>query len=290
MTTPAGSGLWDFNPAGYPTGAVTFTGTILFPAGIDPATTQTAMMVLGPSGGQINVPPLAAGQPGPPPEFRNVTVNPVPFGQALPSPSAQLISVSPGGPGVPSIYDLILYINEGPQGTPGQSGTINGASDVPTTAPPNGGTLMWDEATNAWNWVTSGMPGGISGTGGTTASSNQTTRTLQTIACGPYDYDVFPSVSGQCIISGTPNVSVNLTATLGSAGGTVVATGWGIGGQSQFAVSLVPDFLNYTNAVIKKGQTATIYINATQTDSSGNSWSTAEATCNFNVQPIWSIM
>lgn len=285
---PAGTGTWDFNPVGYGQGAVTFTGTVLFPGGINPGTTQTASMVFGPLGAVINIPPLASGEPGPSSLFRYFKPIAVPYGQALPEPAGQPVLVSKGGPGVPAVYDLVMYYNAAQPGEQGPSGSIVGSSDVQSGTPPNGVTLLWDELTDTWNYVSAWITDVITGKPTTSPSATTTSRTLDQVPYGPYDYATLPQPFGQCVISGTQNTTVTISANVGSADGPQVGVGYGYGGAGPVQISMSPWCPNPTAATVAAEQTTTIFYTATQTTATLDPWGTVDSqtTITVNATPV----
>ncbi|UVO12805.1 hypothetical protein NM962_01150 [Mycobacterium sp. SVM_VP21] len=285
MTSPPEmTGVWDWAPAGYPAGAATFTGTILFPAGIEPGVTKTAVCVFGPGGGVVNMPGLAEGKPGPSPMFRKLDVIPIPYGQTPPSPQGQFSLVSPGGPGIPAVYDVVIYLNEGQPGAAGPGNNITDAPDVNGVPQANGWTLAWNEATNVFDYVPQLITDIFTGQPISTPASAQASRTLAEIAVPAAAFDYYPQPHGQCVISGTQNTLITLTANLNSPTGPQVGVGWAIGGQAQVAITLIPELPTpSTPARVKAGQTATIYFVATQSNPTNDTWSTVASQTSFTV-------
>ncbi|MBO0885153.1 MAG: hypothetical protein J2P17_33445, partial [Mycobacterium sp.] len=140
-------GVWDWNPEGYPAGAVLYYGPVLWPAGIDPGSTQTAVMVLGPGGAQVTgMPALAAGPPG---QSVQLTVGTVSTLAAGDDATFALDETSPGGSGVASAYTVNVGIPEGPAGEAGVF-SIAGAEDLAGTLT-NLVTLVYNSATSKFN-------------------------------------------------------------------------------------------------------------------------------------------
>ncbi|KLO31580.1 hypothetical protein ABW16_01715 [Mycolicibacter heraklionensis] len=287
MTAPEMSGVWDFSPVGYPAGAVMYRGDVLFPAGIEPGTTQTAVCVFGPGGALINIPPLAEGRPGPSPQFRKLDVIPVPYGQPLPDPAGQFIPVSPGGPGIPAVYDVVIYMNQGQPGDPGPGNDLTSAPDVNGTPTADGWTLAWNEATNMFDYVPQLITDIFTGQPISTPASSQASRTLTELALPARPYAWYPQPHGQCVVSGTQNTLITLTANLNSPTGPQVGVGWAIGGQAQIAINLTPQLpIPATPAKVAANETATIFFVATQSNPTNDTWSTAASQTAFTCNQI----
>ncbi|GFG74684.1 DUF2460 domain-containing protein [Mycobacterium botniense] len=221
-------GQWNWNPEGYPAGSVLYYGPVLWPAGIDPGSTKTAVMVFGPGGAQANgIPPLAAGQPGPPPQLAIGNVNTLAAGS---SATADLRETAPGGPGIPSAYVLDLGL---PQGSPGTVGSflIASAEDLVGTLV-NGATLLFNSATGKFNpaplpflfaYNVTGIP--------TTGTSGGQVRTLSSLTIPAQTQPYLPLVFASVEVAGTVNTKVDLVARLGGApntqGGAEIGRGFG---------------------------------------------------------------
>ncbi|TDH48484.1 hypothetical protein E2F47_23490 [Mycobacterium eburneum] len=261
--------------------------TITLNNAFDPST-GIATLTITPSGGLGTLPGLLEGQPGLPPILRNITLNQVPSGTALPANPAQWTLVSPGGPGVAAIYDLTLYLNEGAQGPSGAAGPLTGLSDVVGTVE-HAATVIWNDAEGAFNFV-SALVSQLLSAAASSTSGNSYSRTLATATVPAQNNPWIPLPFGQAIISGTANTTVNLTANLNSTTGPVVGVGYGVAGAG------VPTFLlpnvagdagNTANVTVAAGQAATIYLVATQiNNSTTDSWTTSQSTTSFSVQTL----
>ncbi|TDH48898.1 hypothetical protein E2F47_22290 [Mycobacterium eburneum] len=275
-------GAWYPNPEGYPEGAMAYVGPVVWPNGIDVGTTKTAMMVFGPAGATGNFPVMSPGLPGLPPVLRNLTVNPVPYGTALPDPPGSFKVVSPGGPGIAAVYDMVIYINEGPAGAAGQSTNLTSAPDITGTLA-NGVTLLWNEAQGVFNYVAAQVTSLLT-TGSFTSQSSSGQETVQLYTCGvsAQANNALLVPYGSVVMQGTANTAFEISANVGSTTGTQIGVGWGVGGTSQVSVPIFPSSV-YTLPV---GHTAEVYFTATQTANTLDAWSSVAANTNFGVQVI----
>ncbi|ORV92810.1 hypothetical protein AWC11_07350 [Mycobacterium interjectum] len=280
-----GPAVWLFNPLGYPAGAVMFIGPVLFPAGLDPANTQTAMMVLGPGGGQVQVPAVFDGQPGPSPKLRNINYTPVPYGEALPTPAAQFVQVIPGGPGVAAVYDLNIAVQQGEPGTAG-SFQIADAEDF-EGALVNLYTIAWNATAGKFN--PQALPFcafyNVTGIASTSTAAGQV-RSLTEITIPPQPNPYVPVVIGASAeIAGTVNTQVDLVVREGGAvntqTGVEVGRGFGRLGvtfdvpsiDSTFGGGLLTDGFGQ----IAAGTSATFYLNCEDQQATSDEYSTGRA-------------
>ncbi|PQM45211.1 hypothetical protein C1Y40_04637 [Mycobacterium talmoniae] len=275
-----GPAVWLQNPLGYAPGAMMFIGPVLFPAGLDPNTTQTAVVVLGPGGGQFNLPPLAAGESGPSAQFRKVNLTQVPYGNDLPNPPASVTPVVPGGPGVAAVYDLNLALNSGPPGDIG-SFLLSQAEDL-VGGLEGGFTLIWNAVTNAFNPAPLPVTEWLNVTPiAATGNSAGQVRTLASLTVAAKTYAWVPIVLAQCEVSGTANTQVDLVARLGGSAntqtGTEVGRGFGQLGTSPAPPTIGPSFtalLSGGAGQVAANTGATIYLNCEQQQSTQDQYST----------------
>lgn len=264
--------------------------TITISNAFDPST-GVCTITITPAGGLGTIPGLVAGQPGLPPQFRNITLNQVPSGQNLPDQAAVWSLVSPGGPGVASVYDLTLYLNEGAEGPAATPGPLTGLSDV-SGSPPDLGTVIWNDVTGAFNFVAQ-LVSSLFTPAASSTSGNAFTRTLATATVPAQSNPWIPIPWGQTIINGTSNTTVNLTANLGSTTGPVVGQGFGVAAAAAQGVPtyLIPSIpggsAGLTAATVPAGQAATIYLVGTQVNqASTDPWATDENTTTFSVNTM----
>jgi hypothetical protein len=269
--------------------------TVTFNGGFDPST-GTAAITVTPTGNNASqlvatLPGLVNGQPGQPAQFRNVNLTQIAYGTSLPSPAATVSTVSPGGAGVPALYDLNLNLNSGAPGVNGTSGTLGGASDLSGT-PNVGYSLTCNQTSPSTTFNYAAMPFCVVGVPATTnsTSGNGVTRTLCTVGFAALPYPWYPWVSGSCVVSGTANTRVDLYASLASATGQIVAyndgfTGdTGVAGSRNLTVNL-PTTLSL--AKIAANTTATVYFVAQQQNLGvTDNWTTAAATTRFTVAAL----
>jgi hypothetical protein len=248
-----------------------------------------AVIIITPSGGLGTLPALLQGQPGLPPVFRNVNMTQVPYGTALPNPNATWTEISPGGPGVAAVYDLNLSLSEGSPGSPG-SYSIAGSTDLGGSQT-NNWTLLWNTTTNQFEYAplyigATYWPSSITSTSGFTAQN--TPRTLTSISVPALPFAWTPTVVGQCLITGTANTQIQLTANLGSASGQQVGIGLGVIGQASQAIILqggIPPGSASGYGQVAKNSSATIVLSATQVANTTDSWSTSNLTSYFQLSP-----
>lgn len=251
--------------------------------------TGAAVIIITPANGLGTLPALLEGQPGLPPTIRNINVTQVPYGTALPSPNGTATLIYPGGPGVASVYDINLSLN---QGEPGASGSysIAGSTDLSGTAT-NNYTLVWNALENQFEYQplyigATYWPSTISSTSGFTAQN--TPRTLTSISVPALPFAWTPVVSGTCLITGTVNTQIELSANLGSTSGQQVAIGLGVTGQPSQAISLtggIPAGSAAGYGQVAANSSATIVLSATQVANTTDSWSTNNLTTYFQLTP-----
>lgn len=259
---------------------------ITFDNSFDP-TTGVATITITPKGGLSTLPALAEGPPGLPPQFRNITVNQVPYGQPLPTARWDLIY--PGGPGIPSVYDLELYLHQGEQGPSSGPTNVSDAPDV-DGQPQNFFTLIWNDAQGAFNYVAQ-LVSSIFTPGPYSSSGNAFTRTLAKATVPAQQNSWVPIPYGQTVVSGTQNTVVNLFAHLNSTDGPVVGIGYGAAATNPIPTFLLPSIpggqTGLQAATVPAGQAATIYLVATQINTaSTDPWTTDESTTHFTVQTM----
>lgn len=274
----------------------TWTGTVTVTNGTD-LSTGVAVLVLTPQGGVGNLPVLADGPPGLPPVLRNVTVNQIPYGQTIPAPS--WTQVSPGGPGVASVYDLTMSVQAGQQGPTGTM-TIGSATDLTGTA-----TVGYTPIVSSLNGTTptfkyAGQLCGdsVNATTFTAASGNAPNQVLATVNIAAQPFDWRPNVSGQAIPSGTANTHVDLICRLNNqTSGDQVGYGSGITGAGSGTIPAYPVSLNrgFGGAIgtgsygrVSKGNSATLYFMTNQTAATVDAYTcpTAGAYFTVKVDPI----
>lgn len=297
MTTP--QGVWDFNPAGYGAGAVMYTGPMLFPAGIDPGTTQTAVIVLGPAGGVIEIPPLAEGQPGQSPQLTMGPVSTLPAGS---SATATLEQTSPGAAGVASQYTLSFGLPQGATG-PAFATQLISASDL-TGTPSAGYTMAYvpQNGSTPAQFAYAAMPfaavytvTGIQATGATAGNI----RTLTQLSVPAQALSWVPIVFSNVVVTGTVNTAVGVVARLGGAAGSSsgVQVGYArpvpgaVVGANPWPMQVIPDFgtnaLPGGQATVPKDTAVVLNLNCEQVAATTDQYSTAAgASFTVGVLPV----
>lgn len=265
--------------------------TLTIDNAFDP-TVGAATITITPSGGLGTLPPLLQGLPGMPPTFRNVNFTQVPYGTALPNPAATWTLVSPGGPGEGSVYDLNLWLNAGPPGSPGAYQIAN-SQDLSGTAN-NNWTLIWNALTNEFNYQPQYLgkvywPSSINSTSGYTAQG--TPRVLCQISVPALPFAWYPVVTGQTVVTGTVNTQIELSANLGSTTGNQVGVGYGVvqlPNQTVALASSIPAGATGTYGQVAANSAATVVFSATQVATTTDAWSTVASTTSFNlmVNPV----
>lgn len=293
MTGPA---VWDFSPAGYPAGAVMFTGPVLFPGGLDPSGTKTAMIVLGPGGGQITVPPLAQGESGLP------ALLTFPPPTTLAAGSAATIDVdqtAQGGPGVAAAYTIQLGIPTGQAG-PAFATEIISASDL-TGTPAAGYTIVFVPAqgntpaqfayaaqpySSVFNAIN--IPDTPDTAGGN--------RTLDQISIPAQPFIWTPDIKSTSTMTGTVNTQPALVARLNNGGsgpfsGTQVGFGQGALGDEVQSVTAIKAYDvamsgDSGGGAIAANVGVTIYLNAEEQADTTDQYATSDTTFTVDVQPL----
>lgn len=248
-----------------------------------------AVIIITPQGGLGTLPALLQGEPGLPPVLRNINVTQLPAGTALPSPNGTFTLISPGGPGVASVYDVNYSVNQGAAGESG-SYSIAGSTDLSGTAT-NNYTLVWNALTDQFEYQplyigATYWPSTINSTSGFTAQGTPRTLTQISIPALPFAYT--PVVVGQTVVTGTVNTVVKLSANLGSTTGQQVGVGYGVAGQANQTVVLqqgIPAGSATGYGQVSANSSATIVLSATQTANTTDSWATSNLTTSFMATP-----
>lgn len=263
---------------------VEFTDVTVTVSNFDP-TTGACVLIITAAGGFGTIPVALAGAPGPPPNI-TVSMTQVPYGTALPSVNPVQTLVDPGGPGVPSTWNLNFYVNAGEPGTVGSfllqlAEDILGAGEavvgeILSVAGVGSGTdpLTFgfvSQLVSGVYWPTT-LPG--------TTSSGGPDRTLSSVSIPPQNFQWFPLVFGQSIIiGGDGTAAVNLVARLNGTGGDIVATGVGVAAQTTPVVFVpgppVGSALGY--GAVPSGEAATVYMRTEQQGGTSADYTTAAA-------------
>ena len=263
---------------------IVWTGQVNFTDSSDVATTGVATLTLTPDIGVSNLPVLATGPTGPPPVLKNVFVNQIAYGTALPASSFAASSS-----GVAGEYDLTLYVNSGAQGATGTT-TISAASDVQGT-PTTGYGLVYNTALGKWV-VSATLAGDIYSTTtfSTVAASVAAQATIGTITVPAQPFDWRPDVDGYCTASGGASAKVELACLVNDAyTGDRVGYGPGVTGnaspitlQRAFGAAIGTG----TYGRVLAGSAATFYLVAKQVNSlvSGETWTVQGSSANFTVR------
>jgi hypothetical protein len=268
-------GVWTWNPEGYPEGSVLYYGPILFPAGINPNTTQTAVCVFGPAGGRANFPPLQQGPPGLPPQFTYGGTTTLAPGAAA---YVDQVMVSPGGNGVAPVYENFYGIPKGDPGTPAANTLISPRPSDLENAPAAGQMIGYDAVANKAQWqpipflFIANIPSASIATTGTGAGQ---IRTLSYMTMPAQTLPYIPLVFADTVTTGTINTQIDLVARLGGAPNTNTGIQIGRGrgqigavtGTNPWVVDMIPNFANALSGgteTVSVGATPTIYLNAEQ--------------------------
>jgi hypothetical protein len=277
------------------TGSVTWTGSVTF-SDTGYANTGVATMTLTPTGGTSTLPALVNGTPGLPPVIDSVTVIQVAYGTTAPAPVWTL--VSPGGAGTASHYTLTVYVNSGQQGATGPSTNISTAPDVeggPVGSGTDGYTLYYVNADAKWKISAPKVPAGpyicLNSAFTAVTSSSATSATIATIGTPALPYAWRPIVSAAFLAGGTINTHIDGAVYLGSSTGQQVGYGMGGSGTSLFPVRIGSAFGasisgSSTYGQVAAGASATFFLQALQTASTTDSWSTQNTNGHFTILAV----
>lgn len=284
-------GVWTFNPEGYGEGAALYNGPTLFPAGINPSQTQTAVAVFGPGGAVVNIPPVFDGLPGESPQLTKGTATTVGPGEPA---DFTLTQTAPGGPGEASVYRVDMDI---PQGLTGADAANTLISPQPTDligTPQAHYMIGYSAGTNEAQWQPVPIVAWYNITNiPTTGTTGGQVRTLATLSItGGFPIAVTPFAFARSVITGTANTQVDVVARLGGAinqtNGLQIARGGGppgsVIGTNPWSVHAIPEYAglltsNYAQVGANTG--ITIYLNCEQQASTADKYSTG--TTSFTV-------
>jgi len=219
--------------------------------------------VAAPTGGVLNYPVLAQGDPGETPEIDN-TVNYTPLAWDDPTEdSASFTETSP------NVYQLNLALHQGEPGTDGD--TVLNPADFAGAAP--GKVIVLNSDASAFVLQTQKIGDRFFPTSYNSTPSGNAAYTLCQVGLGPFDFDWRPECHGSCRITGTgADVRVDLLARLGTTGistpetsGNIVGRGLGGSGVGPVPTTLIPALPIGSVATydrVLSGNTATIYFRA----------------------------
>jgi hypothetical protein len=272
-------------------GSITWQGTVTFSASSDPFATGVATLTLTPSGGVSNLPALVNGDPGLPPTFRNVTVHQVAYGTTPPASTSTL--VSPGGPGVASVYDLDLYVNSGQQGAAGTNAAVLAASDVVVTGIADGWTLVYNASTSK---LVAQQPKRVIGpfisSSITAYNGNAASTTVASIGVPAQPWAWRPRVHAHFYVTGTANTHIDALVRLNDpSAGDIVGMALGLTGAVSDRLIVGQHFGaavsgTSTYGQVAAGASATLYLLASQTASTSDNWQTLATNGQFVVEVI----
>lgn len=281
-------GEWTFGPAGgLAAGAALFNGPLLFPAGINPGETQTAVVVIGPGGAQATVPAVFDGPAGLPPVLSTGTIDTLTPGS---SATVAYTLTSPGGAGVASAYTVDYGIPSGMDGTSAANTLISPAPSDLEGTPLDTTIIGYSSADTKAKWIPIPIFAvyNISTTISTTGTSAGDVRSLTSITIPSQTRPYIPIVMADCVITGTVNTRVDLVARIGGSANTTdgvqVARGRGpsgtILGTNAWTNQIVPNFASVTtsdgSASITSGSKQ-IWLNCEQQASTSDQYSTGLA-------------
>jgi hypothetical protein len=281
--------------------SVDFCGNVHWPAGTNLAS-GVGVCIFGPGGGQANFGVIADGAPGLPPVIQFVTEQ-VAYGTALPSVNPATVLVSPGGPGVASVYNVTSYVNAGAPGATGPNSVL-AATDVAGT-PATGQGLIYRPTGGSGGvpaavWETPKVGGwyslsGISGTASTTSAN----RLLDSITIPAQAWPSVFEVFARCLVVGAVDTRVDLVARLGDqASGDQLCYCEGQTGTTPPTLVANPDFgvsmpgsstagyYSIGHAVVPAGTSGIVYLRAENQTASSNPWSTGAASLSVKVTPV----
>lgn len=284
MTYPVGE--WTFNPEGYPPGSALFYGPVLFPAGIDPETTQTVTCVFGPAGGRVNVPPVFDGQPGQPPMLTVGTVDTISVGGDA---TFTLTQTSPGGSGTSSAYTVDVGIPVGATGAAAANTLISPQPSDLEGTPTAKQMIGYDAGTSKAQWqnIPFSFAYNVTGIAATGAGAGPT-RSLTSITIPGQATAYIPLFFTKAVITGTANTQVDVVVRMGgtinTTSGSQVARGWGpigaVTGTNPWPVTATPDFTSLITGGygrVAASTAETFYLNCEQQASTTDLYSTGIA-------------
>jgi hypothetical protein len=249
---------------------------VVFTDSSDVGTTGVATLTLTPSIGVTNLPALVQGDPGLPPTLRNITVNQVAAGTTPPASTWTL--VTPGSPGVASVYDLTLYVNQGADGISG-SFTFSSATDLKD--PLNDKYIpVYSSADGFWHNTPQRIVGIYEPSSFQNYAGNDAQATLAAFTIPKLPFDWRPVIlGGFACPAGTANTHIDLTVNLTSTTGDQFGYGPGTTGlnvppvpvQTVYGDSITAGTGAY--AKVSAGSAANILFVARQTANTTDAWS-----------------
>ena len=283
-----------------PDGTVTATVSVLFTGAVDALNTGTATLTITPEGGISTLSALLDGDPGQPANIRNVTVTMI---APNATGSGTATQVSPGGPGVPSVYDLALSIPSGAKGDPGPPGSVLGSGDI-NNAPADGQVLSYSSSLSKGLWIPNNpvtpmfvVPGtSYSSIAGTTGTASGVLVSL-TIPAQSFRYR--PRVEGGCVVTSAAGTRIDTEVRMGAstlsaaaiaASGTLIGRGRGLDSATAFHINTHPYFGvamapsdASPPAVVAPGAAQTIVFSAVRQTGTA-AWSTSQTLAELRVQ------
>lgn len=266
-----------------------WTGDVRIPKTFD-ASTQAAVIMLGPTGGIAEIPALVQGDPGLPPEFGDVLTVELAHDDPTPA-SVTFTEVVPGSATVRPVYDVEIALHRGEPGDAVDPAILD-ATDLFGTAT-NGYSLTYssdaDGAGNPGLVWTALKVGGLyyPTTIATTTGTDGQLRTLATVSIPAQPFAYRPRVGGQQIVSGTVNTRPHLIARLDATNGEVVGRGRalpGVATQNIVMSAGVPAGSASDYGVVEANAAATIYIRAEEQASTLDNFATTGSDGHFEVE------
>ncbi|MBO0878929.1 MAG: hypothetical protein J2P17_00780 [Mycobacterium sp.] len=275
--------------------SISWTGSVVFTGATDPLETGVATLTLTPSVGLSNLPALVQGESGLPPvlNFSTTTL------AAGASATVTATLVSPGGAGTAAVYNVVLGIPQGAAGAAGTNATLTGASDL-EGGPPGAGTdgyvIAWNQADGKWKISQPRKSYGPYSVQNSSfaAAYNGNLGSYQVAAVGvpamPYAWR--PVVHAGMYATGTANTHVDLVCRLNNpTSGDIVGYGLGQTGVGPYPIVCQPAFGSTiagssTYGQVAAGATATIYLIATQINSTTDAWQTVNTNGYFTVEVL----
>jgi hypothetical protein len=286
-----------------PDGSYLATVDCYFTGAQDPLSTGVATLTLAidADAATSNAVALAQGDPGLPATIRNVNITDLTAGA---TGSGTVTTVSPGGAGTSSVYDLNLSIPQGAAGGTGPTGSVLSSSDV-TGTPADGQMLVYSASTSKAVWTSVPtkrllyvVPGSsftsLSMTSaGTSGILTNITIPAQTFAYRPRvegDVEITPSATGTRIDTEIRMGLSTSTPSAISVSGTLIGYGRGVesnnvavhvAARPRFGVSIAPTDVSPA-AVVPAGQAETIVFSAVRQYGSAN-WGTSQTLAELQI-------
>jgi hypothetical protein len=205
------------------------------------------------------------------------------YGTALPQENPVQVATAWDANGIPTAYDMTLYVNAGP---PGDDATVDIPSSLDGVNAAQASYIGWDSTGQTAKWAQLPVGNWQYATGISASASNTTTqKQVASILVQAQPYNWWPEVDGQIGVIGAVDTQINAVARISGSSGQICGFGYGAPGSSPGPIGLHKYQLGVGSAnIVPAGSAVTIYLYAENTTSSGNAWSTTTSAF-FGVKP-----